>query len=288
MTVANWALKQEIARVEQLRKENKKPFYTVDEAAETLGVNPSDVLELIETKQLAAYPMLGNVRIIPNSVFDYWIASIKGKFVKKSGERKGWSDEARAAASERLKARHGDDPGWTRRDVKAKQEARLEPTVTIVARVGDPPPIKPYPPDAPQPPFVKVATIQSDRAAFVRPPVEPLHPAVPEHILRLRELGVRLKREFPLALANPPNVRPPALDIYTQACKALPKTDAGDLLRVITYFQNGSAYLSAMVRPGARRYNLDGTDAGPVLAFHAKEAREKLQEIIYRREQERQ
>jgi hypothetical protein len=295
MTNANLLLKQEIARIEQLRKEDTQDFCLVDVAAKILGLDPSDILKLVESKQLVGYTVHGNLRIIPKSAYDYLIDCLKAQIVNDNNNveplasaiRPGmaevmtgkWADPAyRAEQSERIRAGHA--------RAKAKREAGFEPTITIVARAGDPPPV-PYPADAPQPPFVKVATLQSDRAAFVRPPVEPLRPAVPEHIVRYRELDARLKREFPLAFANPPNVRPLALDIWNQACKALPETDPGDLLRIITYFQNGRAYLSAMVKPGARWYNLDGTDAGPVLAFHAKESREKLQEITYRREQER-
>jgi hypothetical protein len=234
-------------------------LFTIDEVAKILRLNPSDISKLVETKQLATR---------------------NGRSVQSLAMEAKWTDPVfKAQQSEAIRAGHV--------KAKAKRDAAVPPTNVIVARPGDLPPVKPYPPNAPQPPFVKVATLQSDRTGFVRPP-PPVRSAPPDFIVRYRELDARLKREFPLAFANPPNVRPVALDIYTQTTKALPETDAGDLLRSIRYYQNGPAYVSAMVRPGARRYNLDGTDAGPVLAAHAKEAREKLQEILYRREQARQ
>jgi sRNA-binding protein len=105
--------------------------------------------------------------------------------------------------------------------------------------------------------------------------------------LRYRALTERLKREFPLAFANPPNIQPLALNIYTQACIALPGTDERDLLKVIEYFQTSFAYWSALARPGARRVNLNGSDAGPVTAAEAKVARDRRQFLIFEREQKR-
>jgi sRNA-binding protein len=288
MNFVNTALRNEKERVVQLQRENKQESFTVEEAAKTLSVEPSNILALIGSGELQP---LEPIRINPDSVYGYWLANLeghgqaapsKGQLAQRANAKAKWADPDWAARqAEKIREGHA--------KAKAKREARFEPTTTIVARAGEPPPVsappKPYPPDAPQPPFVK--TMEADGAALNRPRPPVAQPYVPPHTLRYRQLTDRLRREFPLAFSKPPNVRPLALDIYTQACKALPETDPDDLLRVIRYYQDAFAYLTAMTRPGARRGNLDGTDAGAVLAVHAKEARDRLQELAWRKEEGR-
>ena len=92
-----------------------------------------------------------------------------------------------------------------------------------------------------------------------------------------RELLVQL---FPLAFAGCDKPRQPlAVGIDRQIREAMPEALQCSLSYVLRWYTSKPRYLRALAQPGARRVNLDGSDAGPVSEHDRAGAQARLDHL---------
>ena len=85
-----------------------------------------------------------------------------------------------------------------------------------------------------------------------------------------------MRREYP-ALFTAGNPKPLAIGIQQHLVKARPETVSHlGISRALTRWVQQSAYQQALAAEGARRFNLDSSDAGPVSDEHRNHAKQLL------------
>jgi len=85
-----------------------------------------------------------------------------------------------------------------------------------------------------------------------------------------------MRREYP-ELFTAGNVRPLAIGIQKDLAEARPENVSHlGISRALARWVQQSAYQQALAAEGARRFNLDGSDAGPVSDDHRNHAKELL------------
>ena len=84
---------------------------------------------------------------------------------------------------------------------------------------------------------------------------------------------VKMAKAYPKAI-RPTDPVPLAIGVHKQVGLQISLTQAR---RTLKRYTQKKAYLEALARPGALRYNLDGSIAGPVSGEHSAKAQKALE-----------